>query len=149
MSLATYSTPCETTLRDKSTCGAPSRYRYPTKGGGFHHLCTEHAQKHLRYCEGADGYLGVALEAIRGPVALAPDEDTVVRPEAPPSRREQVLELIARRGGSAKTRMVSTDLGLTMENASAVLAQLVQRGQLERVRLGEFRLASQHASAGR
>ena len=34
----------------ESACGKPTTHAYPAMGGGYMALCTEHAQKHLRYC---------------------------------------------------------------------------------------------------
>lgn len=32
-------------------CGRPTMARYPAAGGGYMHLCEEHAAPHLKYAE--------------------------------------------------------------------------------------------------
>lgn len=135
---ATYATPCETMLRDRTVCGAAAVFRYAAKSGGYHHLCRTHAARHLRYCEGADGYVGRSLTDAALPEDTAPERVPSPAPVAPGTQRAAIVALVESRAETTMREIVAA-LGLTTGVAHAEVSRLIALGRLVRLRIGVYR----------
>lgn len=84
-------------------------------------------------------YLGEALSDLRPPVSSEPPAPPTPRPRPdrpagdPPTRIEQLLELLSRRPGPLHLNEIALGLGITRKNANSIVMRAGRAGLVRRV----------------